>query len=257
MYASLTHLWGPQALTATLYGRVLLVKLAVVCGIAAVAATNRWVLLPSLADGDTAYRLGRLVKIESLLALIVLGITAVLVTQSPADTAPTLSRPVSFRQVAGDWTFRGTIEREDPGRFTIAVEVRNLGGAPPPRAASSLTLTMLDMAMPPVHALLNEVRPGEYRGAFALPMTGRWQMAISAGPASAQFPIQTEDAVFIQRMGPWRVLLPSTTIALAGLGLIVAGLRRLGIGAHGAWPMMAAGAVLAVLGVAAAVRAAG
>ena len=83
VYASLNHLWGPRALTDTPYGRVLLVKLAVVTVVAAVAATNRWVLLPSLARGATAPRLGRSVKIESMLLLIVLGVAAVLVTQSP------------------------------------------------------------------------------------------------------------------------------------------------------------------------------
>ena len=61
VYASLDHLWGPGALTGTPYGRVLLIKLAVVSIVAAVAAVNRWVLIPSLTRGATAERLGGLV----------------------------------------------------------------------------------------------------------------------------------------------------------------------------------------------------
>jgi len=69
VYASLSRVWGPRALVDTPYGRVLLVKLAAVTVVAVVAATNRWVLLPSLARGATAPRLGRSVKIESMLLL--------------------------------------------------------------------------------------------------------------------------------------------------------------------------------------------
>jgi len=256
VYASLDHLWGPGALTGTPYGRVLLIKLAVVSIVAAVAAVNRWVLIPSLTRGATAERLGGLVKIESLLLLVVLGVTALLVSQSPPGPPPTLSRPLTFRETVGPWIVHGTLERRDPGRFAVELRVQDPTSAPAPTwVAVDLTLTILEHEMAPVRTALTAIRPGTYQGTFFLPMTGRWQMAIRAGGSTARFPIQTEDTVFIQRMSPWSVVLPGAAVVLVGLGFVGAGLRRMGAGVRGSWPAVGAGTALVFLGMVVAIRA--
>jgi copper transport protein len=253
---TLDRLWGPRALTETLYGRVLLVKLAVVAGVAALAGVNRWVVLPSLARRAPPDRLGGLVKVESLLFLAVLGVTSVLVVQAPPGTAPTLSRPVTFQSPLGAWTASGTLARLDPGRFVLDLTLRDAGGAPVSSAGTvRLTLTMLDMEMTPVTAMLTESRPGSYRGRFFLPMTGRWQMAIQAGGQTGRVTVPTEDAVFIQPLSPWKVVLPGAAIVLAGLAVVAAGLRWVGAGARPGWPVLAAGIALVASGVLVAVRA--
>lgn len=255
---SLVHLWGPRALTDTQYGRVLLIKLAAVAGVAAVAAINRWVVLPSLSQGAKPGRLGGLVKIESLLFLAVIGVTAVLVSQAPPGPPPTLSRPLTFQSAVGPWTVRGTLDRLDPGRFAVEMTLQDAAGAPAAAGtAVDLTLTMLDMEMSPVAVKLAEVRPGTYQGRFFLPMTGRWQMAIHAGGSTARVTVQTEDTVFTQPMSPWKVVLPGLGVFLLGLVLLVAGLRRLGARIRGAWPAMGAGVALVIAGIVLAVRAAG
>jgi putative copper export protein len=256
VYASLVQLWGPRALTDTPYGRVLLIKLAVVSSVAAVAAINRWVVLPSLARGPAAARLGGLVKVESLLLLAVLGVTAVLVSQPPPGPPPTLSRPLTFRTTVGPWTARGTVERRDPGRFAIDLSLQGTPGAPAPTvSAVSLTLTMLDMQMAPVETGLAEVRPGVYQGRFFLPMSGRWQMTIHAGGSTARVPIRTDETVFIRPLSPWKVVLPGVAVVLVGLGLVIAGLRRMGAGVRGSLSELGAGVMLVIIGVVLAVRA--
>jgi putative copper export protein len=256
-YQSLEHLWGPRALVETPYGRVLLIKVAVVAGVAAIAAVNRWVLIPSLArGGETAARLGGFVKAESLLVLAVIGVTSVLVSQAPPGAPPTLSRPLVFQSTVGPWPVRGTVDRQDPGRFTVDLRFQGTSATPPPHGATvHLTLTMLDMAMSPVEAQLAEVRPGTYQGRIFLPMTGRWQMAVHAGTATANIPIQTEDTVFVRPLSPWGVVLPGAALILVGLGIVAAGLSRVGAGVRGSWPVPGAGIAVVILGVILAVRA--
>jgi copper transport protein len=257
VYASLKNLWGPRALTGTPYGRALLIKLALVAMVLGVAAVNRWVLIPSLTRGTRASRLGGLVKIESLLLLAVLGATAVLASQSPPGPPPTLSRPLTLRAPAGPWMVRGTLERRDPGRFAIELDVHDAtGAAAPAGVAVDLSLTMLEHEMTPVRTTLTEVRPGKYSGTFFLPMTGRWQMTIQAGPYTAQIPVQTEDASFIQPIIPWRVMLPSVALITVGVSFVVLGLRRIGTGIRGWWPPMGVGALFIIIGVVLGIRAA-
>src|SRR5579864_1148880 len=255
VYASLKNIWGPQALIGTPYGRALLIKLAVASMVVMVAAVNRWVLMPSLALRSEAGRLGGTVKIESLLLLAILGLTAVLVSQAPPGPPPTLSRPLTFGDTAGPWVLRGTLERRDPGRFAIELTIRDATSAPAPNGVTvDLTLTMLEHEMAPVRTTLAEIRPGTYRGTFFLPMTGRWQMAIHAGPSTARVTIPTEDAVFIRHSNPWTVMLPGVAVIAFGCGFVVVGLRRMGAGMRGSWPAMAAGITFLIIGTVLAAR---
>ena len=256
VYASLKNIWGPQALTGTPYGRALLVKLSVVSVVAAIAAVNRWVLVPSLTREAAAGRLARSVKVESLVLLAVLGVTAVLVSQPPPARAPTLSRPLTFTETAGPVLLRGTLERRDPGRFAIELDVHNAtGGVASDAVALDLTLTMLEHDMTPVRTTLARVRPGTYSGTFFLPMTGRWQMTVQSGPYKVQLPIQTEDTVFIQPLRPWGVMLPSVALIAVGVGFVVLGLRRMGAGKRGWGPPISAGTVSVIIGIVLAIRA--
>jgi len=259
VYALLSNLWGPQALAATPYGLALLVKLALVCAVLAAGAVNRWVVIPALRRPGAAGALGAVIKTESLLLLAVLGVTSVLVVQPPPTTAPTLSQPLSFREATADaWIVEGTIERRDPGRFAVDLRVNDARGSPaPPEASVELTLQMTEHAMAPVRTTLAPVGPGAYRGAFFLPMTGRWQMSVRAGAHTAQVPIQTEEAMFIRPLRTWRAILPAAALIAVGMGCVAFGLRRLGNGQGGGWVPLGAGAAVFIAGVLLAVRAAG
>jgi copper transport protein len=81
-----------SALTSTTYGKLVLVKVGVVAVIVAVAAYNRYQLVPALqraeARGRNAWsHLTSTVRIEVIGVIVVLGITGVLVNQVPARTA--------------------------------------------------------------------------------------------------------------------------------------------------------------------------
>lgn len=92
---------GIDALVATDYGRLLLVKIALFLAMLAVAAVNRLYLTPRLAasvnvpTSDQALRhLRRNAVIETLIAAAIIGIVGVLGTQAPGiDETPTLAEP--------------------------------------------------------------------------------------------------------------------------------------------------------------------
>jgi copper transport protein len=73
------------ALVTTLYGRVLMAKLALVAGALALAAANKWRLTPRLArkDSSAPIALRRTIAAEIVIALAILVVTAVLGTTPP------------------------------------------------------------------------------------------------------------------------------------------------------------------------------
>jgi putative copper resistance protein D len=79
-----------QGLIGTAYGQTLLLKLALVAAMLAVAAVNRWHLMPRLAarDSGAAPRIARHAAIEAVLGLGVIAIVATLGTMIPAAHRP-------------------------------------------------------------------------------------------------------------------------------------------------------------------------
>lgn len=88
------------ALIGTIYGQVLLTKLAVVAAMLWLAAVNRWRLVPRLAAGGdssvTACQLARRAALEAALGLGVIALVAALGTMVPA-THESLRWPFPYR----------------------------------------------------------------------------------------------------------------------------------------------------------------
>jgi len=86
------------ALIGTVYGQMLLLKLAVVATMLALAAINRWKLVPRLAltDGRAAERIAQHSAIEAVLGLGVIVVVAALGTMEPAIHEP-IVWPLAWR----------------------------------------------------------------------------------------------------------------------------------------------------------------
>jgi putative copper export protein len=82
IYLSALHLSAPRELTTTGYGLALVTKLVLVALILAVAALNRWWLVPLVSRGHPHW-LKRAVRAESLLLVAVLTASGVLATREP------------------------------------------------------------------------------------------------------------------------------------------------------------------------------
>ena len=69
----------PEALVTTDYGRVLVLKLALLAGVFALAAFNRWRLTAKVGQGSMAATraLARIIVVETMLLFAVLGVVAI------------------------------------------------------------------------------------------------------------------------------------------------------------------------------------
>ncbi len=79
-YSGLLHVGQPSVLVETVYGRVLVVKVALVLLILSIAAANRWYFLPALRKSSPSDGFVRMFRLEALLLVMVLGLTGLLTT---------------------------------------------------------------------------------------------------------------------------------------------------------------------------------
>ncbi len=218
-YAAALHLWGPAALGETPYGRALLVKLAAVAVVLAIAGVNRWVLVPEVALGRWPATFRHLVRVESLLLVVVLGITGVLVTRPlPGDQA-TVAEVIPFRERVGPWIVRGSLNPAARAGFDLEFSMFDLRGMPPEEpVAARIVLTMQDHPMPPAEVWVTTAGQGSYRAKIPLPMAGRWRMGIFL-PAGAVTVDLAAKGVLSPGVDTWWRFALGALLALTGSGL--------------------------------------
>ncbi len=79
-YLLLNLLVAPRDLIESAYGISLLLKILLVCGLLALAALNRWWLVPQLTESSALLRIRRSILTEIVIALLILVVTAILST---------------------------------------------------------------------------------------------------------------------------------------------------------------------------------
>ena len=189
-YQASRQLAPVQALWSTSYGLALLVKLALIAVmLAAAALAQRRIqrLAPDrdrFAHGDVATMVARSVRVESTLAVLVLAVTAVLVSQPPGNT--TYGPPVTLTAPSGPDTVRIRVDSTLHGREQFAFEIVDAAGRPAP--VESITATL---SSPTVAALAVKVAPavpatdGRWSGwrsaAVAVPEAGVWTLNVDVG----------------------------------------------------------------------------
>jgi copper transport protein len=224
LYATVTPLWGPSALTSTPYGQTLLWKIAAVAAVVAVAGINRWVVVPAVKRRGATPAVGRWLKLETIAMLGVLALSGVLVGRPLPEAPATVSGPVRFSETAGRWLVYGTLR---PGGAGLALEVLVTdprGGAAPDGVDVRIALLMQDHAMEPVTVRATRVATGAFRADIALPMAGRWELRIGVDGGDVRVPLRAAPTVTAGT--GWRALIPGTTLVLAGIVVAVVALDR-------------------------------
>ncbi|HXF81784.1 MAG TPA: CopD family protein, partial [bacterium] len=169
-----------EALATSLYGRTLLVKLALVLLVATLGAINRFVLRPRIAAGRAgaldAFR--RSVAAEVALGALVLLAVGVLTTVPPAAVNRQASAPpLVLAGLAGPWHVRLEIAPPRPGWSEARVEITGLEDARPVAgAAVQMVLTALDHAEDRAVAL--QPRAAGYAASGDLLSAGWWEVTI-------------------------------------------------------------------------------
>ncbi|ADB33217.1 copper resistance protein CopC [Kribbella flavida DSM 17836] len=177
-----------SALLDTTYGQLLLVKIGIVLVALAIAAWNRWVLLPRLKRAPKqkdrrahSRPVVRTTAIEGAVLVAALLVTGFLVDKSPESySAPVSAAATTEPGTAklGDIQVRATLTPLKRGSNTVGLQLTSADGeptegvAPPVVRLSSDQATLGDVP-------LTQVSPGVYTARVVLPTPGAWRMQIS------------------------------------------------------------------------------
>ncbi|MDQ7829615.1 MAG: FixH family protein [Armatimonadota bacterium] len=189
-----THVGTPAAMRETLYGRTLGIKLLLVVPLVLLGGVNLTLIRPKLAAAvrgparraDAVSGLARLfhriVTVEVLLAVLVLGASAVLTSLAPArDTYARLAalRPFRVSATAGDLSLTVALSPGRPGLNTVTVTVRDRAGRPVTAQRVDLRFTYLDQPVGTVVERARPAGPGAYVvSTAAAAVVGRWQVEL-------------------------------------------------------------------------------
>ncbi len=119
-----------DGLVSTDYGRLLLVKIGVALVAVAIAAVNRFVLLPR--GGGSLRTLSRTVTAEAAVLVVVLLVTGFLVNKSPEDpdAPPAPASSDVERTTLGDLVVLATLTPGSTGQNTLTLQVQDASGEP-------------------------------------------------------------------------------------------------------------------------------
>jgi copper transport protein len=177
-----------ENLFGTRYGWLLLTKIALVALAAAIAAWNRYVLVPrARADGGhqalraTAVRLGRVVTVEAAVIVLVLVLTGFLVNQPPRAEAlviPDGRTGVQTTQLGTDAKVLATMTPARVGQNTVLVQLQDLTGEPlEPTRLPEISLRSDELDLGEVKT--RSVAAGTFRADVVLPGPGTWRVQVS------------------------------------------------------------------------------
>lgn len=190
-----------SGLVETGYGRVLLVKIAVVAVTAAVAGYNRYRLVPRVraAVGHAARRTaaGRVrnsVRAEAALIVGVLGLTGFLVDLSPNQTVASRA-PVASRvsaALAGRTKVLATLSPGHIGPNTLTVQIQDESGEPLEGYAAP-TISVSSPTVDLGQVTINPIASGTYAAKVVLPQAGTWTVEVSLRATEFDNPVTDVD----------------------------------------------------------------
>jgi len=177
-------------LVETDFGRLLLVKVAVVGLIGALAGWNRYRLLPPvLADrgfaarGQAASRMQRAVRLEAVLLVGVLGLTGFLVDRTPVEETAAIALPGGFDRTTftgqnGDVRVVVDLDPLGVGSNAVVFQVQDAEGNPLEPAANPV-LTANQGSLSLGEQQVANVDSGTYTAQVVLPKPGTWTLNVS------------------------------------------------------------------------------
>jgi copper transport protein len=179
------QLGTPAALIATDYGRLLLLKLALVVLLLGLGARNRLVLTPALEQGTEAVRgLRRTIGADLALAAGVVVLTAGLGAVPPPralaeQTAAHAShgpREYAVHAAASGYHLVLIAMPAAAGENRIDLYLTDPQGQPVGAQAAEMSWTLPEVGITGLRVDANAVEPGHFRARANLPLAGEWQV---------------------------------------------------------------------------------
>jgi copper transport protein len=179
-YLAWSELDRPDALWTTRYGEVLSGKLALVLMLLALAAANRYRLVPRLEAGakGTARPLAATIAFETRIAVVILGVVA-LWRFTPPPRALIAAEPSSIHFHGGKAMAQIEVEPVRARGAEVSIEV--LDGEFHPLAAKEVTIFLSNAAagIEPVKRTAESVGTPNWRiDDLRIPVAGRWTLRI-------------------------------------------------------------------------------
>jgi copper transport protein len=188
-----------DALVSTGYGRLLLAKIALGGVAVAIAAWNRYRLVPALqastrqrARRASADLLRRSLVAEAVVLVVAVAVTGFLVDRSPEAEVSAVDRARDGVQTAvlGDVDVRARLAPLAAGPNAVTLELRDRAGEPfegfdAPRAR----LASDEVDLGPVE--LTNIGPGSYSADVVLPSPGTWRLQVSLRTSEFDNPVTT------------------------------------------------------------------
>ena len=242
--ATYLHVYGPEALTVTPYGRALLGKLIAFALALGIAGAHLLVISPALTRQarrfapDSAARnirhLQVLVQIEAGLILCGMVLAGVLTTYTPAERPGHIVRQEWQRRVGPLDIHLAMSPTNDIGGVAFDVTLSARDGQPlPPDTGVSLYMRMVDHDMGLSEMTAEPVSPGRYSAAGLVSMAGDWQVRVTVQPpesaalrGTVDFTADTGalDVGRLRRFEPAAVMISSLSVFSCVLGMLLAAL---------------------------------
>jgi copper transport protein len=181
------QLRAPSALVTTDYGRLLLLKLALVAPLLGLGAINRWVLTPALAQRvDAVPRLRRTIGADLVLAAGVVVLTAGLGTVPPPRA---LAEQAEAHARAGDGSRDYAVAVTAHGRQLVLVATPAAVGEnridlyisdaqrrPVSAQAAEMSWALPDLGIEAISVEAAVIGPGHFQAQANIPLAGQWQV---------------------------------------------------------------------------------
>lgn len=172
----------PPALIGTAYGRLLLVKLALLVFLFTLAAVNRWKLTASAEAGSTEVqrRLTRSIGVELLIVLAIFGVAAGWrFTSPPRALAIAAAQPVSIHIHALQAMADLSITPGHAGPVAASMIIMTGDFGPLDARDVTLVLSKLDSGIEPLKRAATKPGDGSWRvDKFVIPVPGRWTVRL-------------------------------------------------------------------------------
>jgi copper transport protein len=178
----LTGLWQTWHLvpalsdiTQTAWGKALLIKTCFVIAAVTLGGFARW--LVQRGEGNSTHRI---VVVEVLIAVVVLGITAGMLARSPE--VATANSVFSTQLVEGGTIVGVAVTPGRVGNNEIHVTISTPNGTLSPVEGVTMRLTLPGSEVPTITAAVSELGPNHFVGALSILTAGTWTLEILVQP---------------------------------------------------------------------------
>jgi copper transport protein len=168
---------GLGSLTSSTYGKYLLLKIVVVVGAVILGARARRELVHFDAPG-----FGKTIRLEALLMVVVLAVTALLVGTSPQDSGPSSPQVFSATQIRSGIVADLSVFPTRVGTAEVHVVLTPPGGALKPVTKVSVSLALPSRQIPPIPVKMYELGPNHWTGVVSIPYSGNWAFETRVQP---------------------------------------------------------------------------